>query len=496
MHSKSKIQSRPLTDHVPDLVPTIIPVILGSFKDKKHFDTINNFMTNFNTVYKTNVKPVMRVCSAHKNSVHLQTIMDEYEEVVPCFMTIAGKSNALSAVVDSMTTRPVFACPPISSKSNNLHDLYSTVMMPSGVSPMLVLNYENACLAVLKTVGLVNSHVRESIYLYKKALRDKIRLDDLRLKATYVKERLEDNTYNMGVKHSMYETEDFTNNLIKKGKVRDIYQNFGSPTYTMRATNRLSAFDRAICDIPFKGQVLNEISMWWFNKTKHIIPNHVQCSVRDRETDLNDGMMVTVCEPFMVEFVVRSYMTGSTKTSIWKNYERGMRHYCGHFIRDGYSRNQSLDEVIVTPTTKGDVSDELIDAEGIISSGLMTREEWEYCERKSLELFKYGQKVAEDFGMILVDTKYEFGKAPDGTIMLIDEIHTPDSSRYWVQHSYIERFNKGEEPENIDKDIIRKWIKKNYDDPYSMSSKDLKVPDELVELVSQRYLELQQIIMG
>lgn len=347
---------------------------------------------------------------------------------------------------------------------------------------MTVLNYENCCLAVVKIIGLLDADVSRGMMHYQSSLREKIRIEDLKTVAVYSKENLDNS-------ERVNEDDLYKNlKLLRKGKVRDIYaDDSGRDILVMKATNRLSSYDRYVCDVPYKGEMLNRISIWWFNQTRDIVPNHfIQYHGRD-------GMVVHKCEPIMVEFVVRSYMTGSTKTSIWKNYERGVREYCGHTIRDGYKRNEPLDETIVTPTTKGE-TDELIDADGIVSSGLMSREDWEYCEKTALKLFKLGQQVADHFGMILVDTKYEFGRAPDGSIMLIDEVHTPDSSRYWVKHSYLERMSMGEEPENIDKDIIRKWIKKEYDDPYSMEGGSFGVSDELINLVSLRYIQLYKII--
>ena len=460
-----------------------IPVILGSVKDKSHSDVIVSFFNKFNRIYHTNITVNVRACSAHKNSAHLRKIISAYENYVPCFVTIAGKSNALSAVVDAMTTKPVISCPPISTRSNNIHDIFSSLSLPSGVAPLTVLNYENCCLAVVKMIGLLDPDVNRGMTHYQSSLRNKIRIEDLKTVALYSKESM-DNSTDRKNEDELYSDL----KLLRKGKVRDIYSDdSGRNILVMRATNRLSSFDRYICSVPYKGEMLNRISIWWFNQTRDIIPNHfIQYHGRD-------GMVVHKCEPIMVEFVVRSYMTGSTNTSIWKNYERGMREYCGHTIRDGYKRNEPLDKVIVTPTTKGE-TDELIDAKGIVESGLMTQKEWEYCEQTALKLFEMGQKVADHFGMILVDTKYEFGKAPDGSIMLIDEVHTPDSSRYWVKHSYLEKMSAGEEPENIDKDIIRKWAKKEYDDPYSMEGGSFDVPDELIDLVSLRYIQLYKII--
>ena len=157
-----------------------VPVILGSVKDKHHSDIIVSFFSRFNRIYKTNIDVNVRACSAHKNSAYLRKIISAYENYVPCFITIAGKSNALSAVVDAMTTKPVLSCPPISTKSNNIHDLFSSLSLPSGVAPMTVLNYENCCLAVVKIIGLLDADVSRGMMHYQTSLRDKIRIEDLK----------------------------------------------------------------------------------------------------------------------------------------------------------------------------------------------------------------------------------------------------------------------------------------------------------------------------
>ena len=185
-----------------------------------------------------------------------------------------------------------------------------------------------------------------------------------------------------------------------------------------------------------------------------------------------------------------SKLTGTTETSIWVNYKNGVRDYCGNQLPEGLVKNQKLPEVLITPTTKGE-TDELISPAEIVAQGTMTQEEWDLCEKYARTLFAFGQQKALEKGLILVDTKYEFGRLPDGTILLIDEVHTPDSSRYWLDHSYEARFNNGESPENIDKDIIRKWVKQNYN-PYEAES--IVVPDEMIDTVSKRYLQLYDLI--
>lgn len=270
-----------------------------------------------------------------------------------------------------------------------------------------------------------------------------------------------------------------------QGKVRDIYP--GENDITFVSTDRLSAFDRVLAAIPFKGQVLNLTSKWWFENTKHIVPNHFLAS---------PDPAITVgrkCDVFMIEFVVRGYMTGSTSTSLWTHYKNGSRNYCGNELPDGLVMSQKLEKNILTPTTKSE-HDEPISLGEITSRGIMSQDDLDECSRAALELFAYGQKVAADHGLILVDTKYEFGKDADGVIRLIDEIHTPDSSRYWLAESYEERFKAGENPENIDKEFIRLWFR-DHCDPYNDEVLPA-APDDLVVELSSRYIQLYEMITG
>jgi phosphoribosylaminoimidazole-succinocarboxamide synthase len=176
-------------------------------------------------------------------------------------------------------------------------------------------------------------------------------------------------------------------------------------------------------------------SNWWFDLTKDLVPNHLIASPHPNVT------ICKRCTVFPVEFVVRGYITGSTSTSMWTNYAKGVRNYCGHLLPEDLTKNQKLSHVMLTPTTKDDTHDELISAEEIIASGRMTEQEWETCRNYALKLFEFSQEVALTRGLLLVDTKYEFGRDLEtGEILLIDEIQTPDSSRYWLAHSYEERF--------------------------------------------------------
>ncbi len=238
------------------------------------------------------------------------------------------------------------------------------------------------------------------------------------------------------VKNTLTETT-FPKGAKKTGKVRDQYEL--EDKIALITTDRQSAFDRVLASIPFKGQVLNLTSAWWFEKTKNIIPNHV--------IDIPDPNVTLAkkCDVFPIEFVVRGYITGSTSTSLWTVYNNGDREYCGNHLPEGLKKNQKLKENMLTPTTKEEHHDRPISPEEIVKEGWMTQEDWDYCSKKAMELFSFGQKTALENGMILVDTKYEMGKDSNGRIVLIDEIHTPDSSRYWIAESYKNRIKNHKE---------------------------------------------------
>ena len=270
----------------------------------------------------------------------------------------------------------------------------------------------------------------------------------------------------------------------KTGKVRDQYD-LGEKL-ALITTDRQSAFDRVLASIPFKGQVLNLTSAWWFDQTKDIIQNHV-LSIPDPNVTI-----AKKCDVFPIEFVVRGYITGSTSTSLWTVYNNGDREYCGNALPEGLKKNQKLDENMITPTTKDENHDMPISPEAIVNDGWMTSEDWNFCSEKAMQLFDFGQRTALENGMILVDTKYEMGKDSDGNIVLIDEIHTPDSSRYWIADTYQERIENDKEPQNIDKEFLRLWFVDNCD-PYN----DETLPDapkDLVVELSKRYIYLYETI--
>ena len=272
----------------------------------------------------------------------------------------------------------------------------------------------------------------------------------------------------------------------KVGKVRDAY--FLDDRVVMISTDRQSAFDRVLAAIPYKGAVLNSVSAWWFKKTEHLFPNHL-ISTPDPNVSI-----VEKCDVFPIEFVVRGYITGTTETSLWTVYRNGAREYCGNRLPEGLQKNDKLDTPMLTPTTKDRVHDRPVSREEIIVLGLMSSEDYAVAAKMSLDLFAFGQKTAKENGLILVDTKYEIGRDASGEIKFVDEIHTPDSSRFWIGSSYKERIGVGDEPENIDKEFLRLWFAKNCD-PYNDDILP-NAPDELVAELSARYILLYELITG
>lgn len=275
-----------------------------------------------------------------------------------------------------------------------------------------------------------------------------------------------------------------------KGKVRDVYEQ--KDRLILITTDRHSSFDRIIAHIPWKGQVLNQISAWWFEKTKDIIPNQV-LAVPDPNVTVGKK-----CTTVPVEAVVRGYLTGVTDTSIWTRYSSGKRDFGGLILPDGMKKNQKLPNPIFDPTTKEEKHDRTLTPQEMIDEGFITKDRFDELKKTALALFTRGQEVASKNGLILVDTKYEFGvdNSPTGggTLTLIDEIHTPDSSRFWQLGSYQERINAGQEPEYFDKEFLRLWFREHCD-PY----KDATLPDapaELVEELSRRYIQMYEQITG
>jgi phosphoribosylaminoimidazole-succinocarboxamide synthase len=269
-----------------------------------------------------------------------------------------------------------------------------------------------------------------------------------------------------------------------KGKVRDVYSQ-GNRSILV-ATDRQSAFDLSWCTIPLKGQTLNQISAWWFEQIKDIMATHV-IAVPDP-----NAMVVKKLDMLKVEIVVRGYLTGSTETSAWVNYNKGVRNFCGNRLPDGMKKNQKFKETIITPTTKGE-KDELIDPAGIIERKLTTKKQWEEISEKALAVFKRGQELAAKRGLILVDTKYEMGVDENGTITMADEVHTPDSSRYWIAASYDERMASGKEPESLDKEFFRLWLR---DQGFEEGKPKPEITDDVRCMLALKYISLFEKVTG
>jgi phosphoribosylaminoimidazole-succinocarboxamide synthase len=272
-----------------------------------------------------------------------------------------------------------------------------------------------------------------------------------------------------------------------EGKVRDSYVKNGKRAIVV--TDRISAFDVVLGTIPFKGQVLNQIAAHWFDLTREVVPNHV-LSVPDP--------VVTVgveCQILPVEWVMRSYLTGVTSTSIWRHYEGGARSFCGHKLPDGMRKNQPLEKALLTPSTKADKGghDESVSREQILAAGLLRPTEFDEAAEMCARLFAFGQAEAKRRGLILVDTKYEIGRRPDGNLCFIDEIHTPDSSRYWYADDYQARFDRGEEPRGLDKEYVRRTLAETGyrgDGPPPPLSNEVRIE------AARRYIALYELVTG
>ena len=273
-----------------------------------------------------------------------------------------------------------------------------------------------------------------------------------------------------------------------RGKVRDNYD-LPDGRRLIVATDRLSAFDRNVAAIPFKGQVLTQIARFWFDRTADICPNHV--------IDYPDPN-VLLCKRLdilPIEIVVRDYLAGTTATSIWSMYKAGRREIYGLRFPDGLRENEKLPQTVITPTTKArdGEHDEPVTPAEILDRGLVTAAQWREVSEKALALFARARDIAAGRGLILVDTKYEFGRDRDGRILLADEIHTPDSSRYWFAESYPGRFTAGEPPDSFDKDFVRRWVAARVD-PYRNAIPP--IPREIIAEAARIYVSVFETITG
>jgi phosphoribosylaminoimidazole-succinocarboxamide synthase len=272
------------------------------------------------------------------------------------------------------------------------------------------------------------------------------------------------------------------------GKVRDCYD-LPDNTRLLISSDRISAFDQILAVIPWKGQVLTQLARYWFDHTADIAPNHV---IGYPDPNVVHCKRVSILP---VEVVVRGYLAGSTSTSILTQYKTGMRQMYGHILPEGLRDNDALPAPIITPTSKAfdGGHDEPLTAAEIVDTGLLTKAQWDEVSQKALALFARGQKMSEKQGLILVDTKYEFGTDTDGNILLADEIHTPDSSRYWIAEGYEDALTLGTRPASFDKDVIRSWVVARCD-PYKDKIPD--IPLEMIEKTAIVYIRAYEAITG
>lgn len=271
-----------------------------------------------------------------------------------------------------------------------------------------------------------------------------------------------------------------------QGKVRDFY--LVNNKRVLITTDRQSAFDVILGFIPYKGAVLNLLTQFWLENTKDIVPSHL-ISVPD-----SNVMIAKNCELIPIEMIVRGYITGVTNTSIWTSYKNGERIFCGNQLPEGLTKNQKLETPLITPSTHGapGTHDVNLSRQEIIDQKIVSEEIYSQMEKAALALFARGTQICQEKGLILVDTKYEFGLF-DGQVTLIDEIHTPDSSRFWRLNSYQDRLSQGLEPESFDKEFIRLWY---VDHGYSGDGQPPEMPLELAVAASQRYVESYEVITG
>ena len=298
---------------------------------------------------------------------------------------------------------------------------------------------------------------------------------------------VDEKTLREGLNRTLQATELEGLGAMHRGKVRDSY--VGAERRVIVTTDRLSAFDRVLTTLPFKGQVLNRAAAFWFDKTRDVVPNHV-LAVPDPS-----AMVVTECALIPVEMVIRGFMTGTTTTSIWYRYEKGDRLYCGHRLPDGMRKHQRLEHPLITPTTKaeGGAHDALASREELIAMGACDAATFDAMAEHARTLFRIGQEHCARNGLLLVDTKYEFGRREDGTIVVIDEVHTPDSSRFWVADTYEKRMAEGGDPDALDKEYVRRWYAAR---GFRGDGEPPALPDDVRVEAARRYIDAFERITG
>lgn len=274
----------------------------------------------------------------------------------------------------------------------------------------------------------------------------------------------------------------------REGKVRVSYRLDGGHRLLV-TTDRLSAFDQVVAAVPYKGQVLNQLAAWWFEQTRDLVANHI-VAIPDP-----NAAVVVEARPLPVEVIVRGYITGVTSTSLWRQYDEGARTIYGYDFPDGLQKNTALPTPIITPTTKAEqgAHDEPLTCADVVDQGLVDAGLWDTVQSAALEIFARGQQRAGANDLILADTKYEFGLGPDDELLIIDELHTPDSSRFWLADSYGARLAAGADPESLDKEPIRQWLS---DADFRGEGESPALPDEVVAETTRRYIAAYERLTG
>lgn len=451
-----------------------VVIIMGSSGDQEYAEKIKKTLEEFG------VEAVLRVGSAHKTPQHVLDLIKKYDsqkDKKVVYVAVAGRSNALGGFIDCQTQNPVISAPPYSEKYAGF-DIFSSIRMPSGVATTVASEAEMAALAAVKIFALGNLELRDKFKDYQKKLREKILQADKDMggKRSFAHQAQDDK----GAVKTL-ETVDLPKKSFGPkiaGKVRDNWV-LKDGRRVMVTTDRQSAFDRMVCLTSGKGCQLNMLSKFWFEKTKDIVPNHMIAVPHP------NVMICKDCQSVPIEMVVRGYITGSTSTSLWKNYSEKTGVYDWLGLPKGLLKNQKLPKLAFTPTTKaqeGQHDKPKSPQELTREFGRLYRE----VEKISQALFERASKIYKKAGLLLVDTKFEFGQDKNGKLVLIDELFTPDSSRLWLAKTYKERFNRGEEPESLDKEFLRLWLQRH---GFSGEGRVPKVPEEITNRLAHLYAE-------
>ena len=456
----------------------VVSIIMGSDSDFPIMKNACDALKSFGVSYE------VTVVSAHRSPNRAFTFAREAQaRGIKVIIAAAGGAAHLAGVMAGLSTLPIIGVPILTKTLGGIDSLYSTVQMPPGVpvATVAINGAQNAGILAVQILAISDESLQKKLKEYKKSLENKVMR-----KA----KKIEENEKIMQAIPYVLKSIDIPG-LGKKrqGKVRDIYMK--GDKRILITTDRQSAFDVILGHIPYKGAVLNLLSEFWFKKTKHIVPNHM-IAVPDANV-----MVTRNCKPTAVEMIVRGYMTGVTKTSIWYSYEKGERTIYGIKFPEGIKKNQKLPRPVLTPTTHPEVGsglhDERLTREQIIEKNLIDKKLYEQMEKVALELFDFGSQWCKKHGLILVDTKYEFG-IHNGKLMLIDEIHTPDSSRFWIADTYESRIKNGQEPENFDKEFLR--LRYANELGYRGDGAPPEMPEDLIIDLAKRYIAVYEKITG